>query len=193
MRYLGLRTLARRRSYSCHLYLMRAYQRGPGRPRKRRNYGTNKQLYRILHRAPWLLATSMPHQRGSCATIKRLYSQRMQIEETFRDLKSHRWGFALRYARTERTERLEVLLLIAALATLVLWLVGIAAKARHWLRHFQANTIRCRDVLSTVFLGRSLLGNTRLRLADTELIDAFEQLQRMLLLDANLGEIRGHP
>ena len=53
----------------------------------------------------------------------------MQIEETIRDLENHRWGFALRYARTKRCERLEALLLIAALATLNLWLLGLGACA----------------------------------------------------------------
>ena len=43
----------------------------------------------------------------------------MQIEETIRDLKSHRFGFALRYARTKRAERLEALLLVAALASFI--------------------------------------------------------------------------
>jgi hypothetical protein len=37
----------------------------------------------------------------------------MQIEETFRDKKSHRWGFGLHYARCNNGRRLEVLLLIA--------------------------------------------------------------------------------
>ena len=193
MTYLGLRTLARRRSYTCHLYLMRAYVRGPGRPRKRPNYGTNKQLYRILHRTPWLLASSLPHQRSSNAVIKRLYTQRMQIEETFRDLKSHRWGFALRYARTRRTERMETLLLIAALATLLLWLLGIAARARDWLRRFQANTVRHRDVLSTVFLGRAVAHKPSIRFHTVELLAAFRSLQNMLFVDAQLRELRGDP
>ena len=193
MRHVGLRTLGRRRSYACHLYLLRAYHRGPGRPRKRRNYTTNKQLYRILHRTPWLLATSLPHGRHSCATIRKLYTQRMQIEETFRDLKSHRWGLALRYARTERPERIEILLLIAALATLAYWLLGLAAKARNWQRHFQANTVRKRDALSTVFLGRALLKNNQLLPTRLELLNAFRQLQSMLLVDANLAENRGDP
>ena len=30
----------------------------------------------------------------------RAYQKRMQIEETFRDLKSHRWGLSLQYARS---------------------------------------------------------------------------------------------
>ncbi len=94
--------------------------------------------YRRLHRAPWLLATSLPHHRGAGDLVQRAYARRMQIEETFRDLKSHRWGFALRYARTTQPQRLEVLLLIATLATFTLWLLGLVAHTRHWVRHLQA-------------------------------------------------------
>jgi hypothetical protein len=61
----------------------------------------------------------------------RAYSRRMQIEVAFRDLKNHRWGFALRYARTKNAKRLEIVLLIALLATFVLWLMGIAARTQH--------------------------------------------------------------
>ncbi len=42
-----------------------------------------------------------------------LYAQRTQIEETFRDLRCHRWGFSLRYARCHTAARLEILLLLA--------------------------------------------------------------------------------
>jgi hypothetical protein len=93
----------------------------------------------------------------------------MEIEETFRDLKSHRWGFALRYAQTKNPKRLEMLLLVAVLATFILWLLGLATKARQWERHFQANTERRRSVLSTVFLGRELLRNQRLKIGPREL------------------------
>ena len=113
-------------------------------------------MYRRLHKAPWLLATSLPHRAGAARRIKQLYAQRMQIEETFRDLKSHRWGFGLRYARCSGTKRLEILLLIAALATLVAWLVGITARSLQLHRHLQANTERRREVLSTFFIGREL-------------------------------------
>jgi hypothetical protein len=45
------------------------------------------------------------------------------------------------------------LLLLAALGTLACWLAGLAVEARNWGRHFQANTVRRRAVLSTVFVG----------------------------------------
>jgi hypothetical protein len=56
-----------------------------------------------LHRAPWLIATSLPHSRKSSLRIKQLYAQ-------------------------------------AALASLVLWLVGIHGRLLDWVRRLQANT-----------------------------------------------------
>jgi hypothetical protein len=86
----------------------------------------------------------------------------MQIEQTFRDTKSHRWGLGLRYGRCNDVERIQVLLLIGALATLMLWLAGLGARALHWTRRFQANTVRARAVLAkpvdpATRAGRSIL------------------------------------
>ena len=186
-RHIGWRCLSKRHQYWCRLYLVRAYHRGPGRPKQRKSYGSNDGLYRKLHRAPWILATSLPHTAGNANRVKRAYAQRMKIEETFRDLKNHRWGFALRYARTTHIQRLEVLLLISALASLVLWLTGLAARARRWTRHFQANTDRHRDVLSTVFLGQQLWRNRYLTVTRGELADALQQLAKLLALRAQFA------
>jgi hypothetical protein len=43
-------------------------------------------------REPWLLATSLPLGRTLAKRVVRMYRQRMQIEEAFRDLKSARFG-----------------------------------------------------------------------------------------------------
>ena len=176
LQHLGERILSKRHRYRCRLYLVRAYQRGPGRPRKRKSYGNNDGLYRRLHRSPWLLATSLPHHRNAAKQIMNAYAARMQIEEAFRDLKNHRWGHALRYARSKSPQRLEVLLLLAQLAPFVLWLVGIAAKARGWHRHFQANTEKRRNVLSIPFLGQAVFAKPEFRLTCADLIEALTEL-----------------
>lgn len=157
--HLGEALLSKRHGYVFRLYLVRAHALRVGRPRRRRGNKPNR-AYRRLHRAPWLLATSLAHEPGSEEQIKALYALRMQIEETFRDTKSPRWGFGLRYCRCNDVERLQVLLLVAALATLMLWLVGVCAQALDWARRFQANTVRNRAVLSTLFLGRQVLLRT---------------------------------
>lgn len=169
VQHIGERVLSKRHRYHCRLYLLRAHQSAPGRPRKRKSYGNNNGLYRKLHRAPWLIATSLPHSRNAGRRVVSAYAARMQIEETFRDLKNHRWGQALRYARSANTHRLEILLLLAHLATFVLWLAGIAARARNWQRHFQANTERRRDVLSIPFLGRAIVTSTTFTLTSRDL------------------------
>lgn len=164
-RYIGEVTLSRRYQYRFKLYLVRAYKPRVGRPPRRGPKKPNTTTYRKLHRAPWLLGTSLPHGRGSARRIKQLYSLRMQIEETFRDLKCRRWGFGLRYARCGAANRLEILLLLGTLGTLVVWLVGLAGRALQWHRSLQANTERKREVLSTFFIGRQLL-----RCRDRELV-----------------------
>jgi hypothetical protein len=176
VQHIGERCLSRRHRYTCRLYLVRAYRRGPGRPGKRKSYSSNDGLYRRLHRAPWLLATSLPHTRGGGKKVVRAYASRMQIEEAFRDLKNHRWGSGLRYARSSVPARLEVLLLVALLAHFILWLLGLAAHARDWTRHFQANTERARPILSMLFLGQELWRTDRFKLSIHDLRGALRTL-----------------
>ena len=183
--HIGWVTLSKRKRYGCRLYLVRAYQPRRGRPAKRVCHKQgNSTLYRKLHRAPWLLATNLPHDRLMPRKIKQLYAQRMQIEETFRDIKSHQWGMGLRYARCSNAKRLEILLLIAALTALVQWVCGLHAQATGLARTFQANTIRSRAVLSVVFIGQQLLQRFEHPPPDDALEDAFSTL-RCLIREAS--------
>jgi len=103
---------------------------------------------------PWILATSLD---CSPAGVVAIYAKRMQIEQTFRDAKSPRFGVSLSHARTNSVERANVLLLIAALVHALAVLVGLAAEgARLHLRE-QANTVVRRRVLSLALLGRLIL------------------------------------
>ena len=90
---------------------------------------------------------------GPPERIVALYSRRMQIEESFRDTKNHRWGWSLRHCRSRSELRLETLLLLAAIASVIQHLIGIAAEKKQMHRHHQANTIRSRRVLSFFLLG----------------------------------------
>lgn len=177
LRHLGRGWLSKRRSYPCELYLVRHYERGPGRPRKVRG----RRRHRKLHRDPWLLATSLPHRRGAAHAIVRLYGLRMQIEESYRDLKNGRWGLGLEYARSRSARRLEVLLLISTLAMLVYWLAGLVAKAKGWTRHFQANTERREPVLSVFFLGMQSWRSHRLRPTRAEFMEAARMLPTLVV------------
>jgi len=180
MRYLGEVALSRREGYRFRLYLMRANKPRVRLPSRRRPKHHHTTMYRKRHRVPWLLATSLPHKQGSERRIKQLYTQRMQIEETFRDLKCHRWGFGLRYALSDNPKRLNILLLLGTLASLVAWLLGLVASSLqiHW--HFQANTERQRRVLSTVFIGRQLLKRLTVPLPPKQIAEAIVDLRRLI-------------
>ncbi len=140
----------------------------------------NEVRARRKGREPWLLATSLSPRRWSARRVVRAYEKRMQIEETFRDLKSHRWGYGLQYARSGSTKRFENLLLLTTLAMIATWLVGMAAKARDLTRHFQANTIKTRNVLSVFFLGRRVLKSHRLSVTRLELRNAAKILPELI-------------
>lgn len=186
MKYLGKVRLSRRKKYLFNLYLMRAHAPRKRGPRKPAHNSPNVSLYRRLHKAPWLLATSLPHDRLACRSVQRLYSARMQIEESIRDTKSHRFGFGLEYAKSNSPARMEVLLLLVALAALALWLVGLAGKSEKLHHQLQANTLRTRSVLSTPFLGRLLIARDMVRLSE-HLIRSFLPRLRQSLMTLETG------
>jgi len=181
VRHIGLRCLSRRHRYWGRLYLVRAFRCRPGRPRKRR---TRRAKYRQMHTTPWLLATSLPHHRGDRDP------DQAHLRPAHADRGDHsrpqeppiRVRAALR--TNESPERLEALLLVAALASFILWLLGLAAAHRQWARHFQANTERRQPVLSTVFLGQELWRNHRFKVRIAELFDALKRLKLLVIHEA---------
>lgn len=134
---------------------------------------TQDKKYRAQMTEPWLLATSLNSQSKF---IVRTYSLRMQIEETFRDTKNHRYGWALGDCRSRSAKRLEVLLFIAALAYVLVEMVGRVAENQNIHHRFQANTVRNRRVLSLFFLGRLVLHSPDGELDATSLSQAFRDI-----------------
>jgi hypothetical protein len=105
--------------------------------------------YRKSCRDPWLLATSM---EDCAAQVVATYAKRMQIEETFRDAKNHRFGWAFSTARSACPERIATLLLLAALAMYAVTIIGTAAELLGAQAAYRANTV-ARRVLSLFVLG----------------------------------------
>lgn len=170
---LGSYRLTRRDKLGCQLYLYRSKPKGR---KSQRSTTTNSHHpasaeYSRSARQPWVLATNLP---GGALTAKQVvahYRKRMQIEETFRDLKSPAFGFGLRHSRSRCPKRFDIMLLIALLLELVLHWVGLFARRAGWHKHFQANTIRNRNVLSLPRLGKEVLRRGRryrLRVRDTD-------------------------
>ncbi len=131
-------------------------------------------------REPWLLATSLTVKNQHAARkMVKLYEKRMQIEEEFRDTKSHRYGFGLRYSLSTIGKRLEVLLLIATLATFVCWLVALSAYQKKRQLDYQSNSIKTGGVLSVVYLACRLIYKKEI-FKKNELLASLRQLQNIV-------------
>ncbi|MGW8389800.1 IS4 family transposase [Pseudoduganella sp. HUAS MS19] len=120
-------------------------------------------------REPWLLAVSPKLASLNAEQIANIYAGRMQIEQTFRDLKNAQWGMGLRLSQTHTLRRLAILLLLGTLLTYALWLIGLAARktgfsvaygsrakaastlsilslAMHWINEAQPPSIHLTDI-----------------------------------------------
>jgi hypothetical protein len=106
-------------------------------------------------REPWLIVAS-PQLAISPKQMVKLYARRMQIELSFRDLKSHRYGQAFEDSLTRKDHRIEVLLLLSAMATFASWAAGMAADAMDMARWLVPHGAK-RKLYSVVRLGREAL------------------------------------
>lgn len=179
---LGQAVVAKSNPISCRLIIFKARQKG----RTKKNLaGVRTQTSPDKHYAkrgkePWLLATSLDNNAASAKQIVKLYASRMQIEEAFRDLKSMRYGFSLRFSGTYKKERLQILLLIATIATYILWLLGKASELLGVHRHYQANTVTKTAVLSTIFLGAQVAHDSRVRIRKKHIVLSARSLHKII-------------
>lgn len=155
---LGLHGLFVQQKIPCRLVLVRK-RRKPGRKPPPPKCKEEREL-RQSALDPWLLATSL--SASDASHVVALYAKRMQIEETFRDAKSHRFGWSLGNVRLSTHQRVAVLLLLAALALVVVTLIGMGAESRGTHRAYQANT-RERRVLSFFALACAIISRRGVR------------------------------
>ncbi|MBK8999720.1 MAG: IS4 family transposase [Myxococcales bacterium] len=172
---LGRALVGLRRGGECRLSLGRDPDPAVEHGSRERTPGQRRSDHKASAAAkePWLLATSL-----TCAASKvvAIYATRMQLEESFRDLKSHRFGWSFECARSKDPRRIGLLLLIATLASLATLVVGIAGERLGLSRQFQANTVRNRRVLSLMTLGRRII-NLALEISDAKLCRAVAGLK----------------
>jgi len=184
-KYLGMMQLTRRSPLQCHFVLYK------GKPKGRSKITCDGNRSRSAHseqcaqreREPWLLVTSLPVTSKLAKKVAHIYSTRMQIEESFRDVKSIRFGIGFELNLSRSVERLQILLLVAMLATFVLWLLGMAARNSGQHFQYQANTVKNRHVLSAVYLGLRVAGDRRFRFK----LDELKAVAALLI-----ETIRGH-
>ena len=162
---LGAHLLTKAHEFSSRLVLHKRPPKGRKAGRKPNRKGVHPGSHAVKTarkraKEPWLLATSLAN--GEAAEVVACYARRFQIEETFRDTKSHRFGFSFEDAGSRTERRLNNLLLIAILAAYATTVLGIAAESDGIDREMQANTVRHRRVFLLFTLGRFVLMSSRL-------------------------------
>lgn len=127
-RDLGLWDIVRSRSIVCRLVLYYKAPRGRIDTTLKGERARNRYSRKMAQREsdPWLLAVS-PTLDLTPAQVVAIYARRMQIEQSFRDLKSHRYGVGFEDSLTRTHDRLATLLLILALASFVAWMAARTA------------------------------------------------------------------
>ena len=128
-----------------------------------------------------MLASSLSQDDVSAKQVIQLYGTRMQIEESFRDIKNQRTGFSLSETRTHSPRRLANLLLVGMLATLVVWLMERLAEEKQWHYQYQANTVKNQRVLSLFYLGCLLVVQGQFNFTQHELQHAIKLVQQDML------------
>lgn len=177
--YIG-EVLFTHKEFPCHFHLVRKHKIGRrvvnlwGKKSKR----TNSIRCERMERDPWLLVTSLSKKECNARKAVKIYESRMQIEESFRDLKNYRNGFALRASRSKCTKRFDILILISTIATYILWLVGLACKRKNYHYGLQTNSIKHKDVLSIFTIGMESL--RRFKFLKNELLYSETQMRGLI-------------
>lgn len=127
-RNLGNFLYVRSNPTKCQLVIVK--KRPQGRKSKNKlskpSHSQRSKKARAAQTEPWLLAASPRLNALSAQQVERIYATRMQIEQTFRDLKNEQWGTGLSTSQTRSALRLSILVLIAALLMYALWIVGLS-------------------------------------------------------------------
>jgi len=122
-----------------------------------------------IPKGPWYLVTNIRGDRLTASEIVDGYKKRMRIEQAFRDEKSMRFGFQLRSVRLTSRDRYDRLFAIAAVAMLLLVMLGAYVEHHGFHKGFKANTSPERTH-SLLRLGLHFLWRLRLRRAPTRLM-----------------------
>jgi hypothetical protein len=178
---LGKVFLAKKQRFSCYLQAYKALRKG----RIRKNSYGEKASRSVSKksaksgRQAWVLAHSLGGSQSIAQRVIKIYKMRMQIEESFRDIKNPQFGFGLRYSRSLGIKRLTNLFLIGLLGTLMAWLLGLCAKSRQLQYALQTNSIKQRNVLSVFFIGCQIIWHP-IKFVKGEFLEAIKHIREVV-------------
>lgn len=143
-----------------------------------RNYNAGSGDYKRSAKEPWILATNLESKFNTTQIIN-FYKKRMQIEESFRDLKSHQFGLCARYVKTDCVYRWGVKMILGAIVQVIYWIVGVVAYSQNFHSAFQANTVKDRKVFSYFFLGQLMFEHEKVNKLDLK----YNQLPQIIEME----------
>ena len=149
---------------ACRVVIKGPSSEGSTRKRPKKlpgNYNSANGNYQRTAKEPWVLATNLP-DTFTASQIINAYRKRMQIEESFRDVKSHQFGLSARYIRTVSIYRWAIAMLLAAIVQVTLWLIGVLGHHQGMQSYFQANTVKDKKVFSYFYLGQLIIEHNKL-------------------------------
>ncbi|WP_223668777.1 IS4 family transposase [Kangiella shandongensis] len=166
----------------CHLYYTQS------RPKRRKKMTKLGAVARSKHSqknarresSPWMIVTNLPSTLAKPQTVINIYKTRMQIEESFRDMKSHQFGLSMRYSLTRNVQRLTNLLLIGMLTAYITLILGYQAEKMKLHYRYQANTIKNRRVLSLQYLALQIINDVGLRHSHRDWLQAMSLIKEKL-------------
>ena len=175
---LGAGRIVRNRPVDCTLVLYRKLPQGRHQKTVRGPRAKSRHAEQCARRErePWLLAASPSLSERSALDIVNVYRTRMRIEQSFRTLKSHQFGFGYEDSQSRGAARIAMLLLIHLLAVFLAWIAGITARRRGLQDQCRSNSDRKRHTLSDITLGWMVLAAKLLTLTQA----CFEQALRSL-------------
>jgi hypothetical protein len=177
---LGKVLLSKQHEFTCYLLAYKSRKKG----RVRKNVYGEKAARSVSvqsakrGRQAWVLASSLGDSELIAKRIVEIYQTRMQIEESFRDIKNPQFGFGLRYSRSLGKKRLTNLFIIGLLGTLIAWLTGLCAKNNNLHYSFQTNSLKNCNVLSVFFIGCQVIRHAKL-FTKKELMNAIYQVREV--------------
>lgn len=172
------------RSHPTDCRLVLAKRDAKGRSRRTRLGGRSRARASLKAarsgREPWLLACSPSLAHLSPEAIVALYTQRMRIEQSFRDIKNERGGMGLSASRSRSGKRLDTLLLIGHLAGWLMRLIGESAQQCQMQLQFQSVSRLDHKEISVITLARRVIDAGGDWLRRLHVADALPSLQKQV-------------
>jgi len=135
-------------------YLYTYREKLSGKPHAKNGYPTHEKSHSDYYRKGWVLVSSL---NKPARKLVGFYKKRMQIEETFRDIKNEHYGLGLRRNGSTGAQRIRMLYFLGTLLRIILWWIGLATERCDKHRQYQANTVKSKRIVSLVSLGRKVM------------------------------------